>query len=128
MYIHSHGMKHHATVQHVRERYNNHREKNPKKLIRIFFTMAVIPLTHVLNRGMMLHMFQDAFRAVANRCRKIPPAPKDLADTNFELIKGAFLNTYISFTYSYFHTYLKVVKYYFNEKEIAKKNLMHMFI
>ena len=54
----------------------------------------------------MISIIQDAFRAAANRCQKIPPAPKDLAETNFELIKGAFLNTYINCTYSYIHTYL----------------------
>ena len=70
MYIHSHGMKHHATVQHVRERYNNHREKNPKKLIRIFFTMAVIPLTHVLNRGVMLHMYYSG--CFPRSCKSLP--------------------------------------------------------
>ena len=45
-------MKHHATVQHVRERYNN----LPQQFLKDFFTTVVVPFTHVLNRGMMLHI------------------------------------------------------------------------
>ena len=42
-------MKHHATVQTVRERYNSRREKILKNLLRISFT-------HALKRGVMLHI------------------------------------------------------------------------
>ena len=40
-----------------------------------------------------MYIIQDAFRTQGNRCRKIPPAQKDLADANFGLITGA-LHTY----------------------------------
>ena len=48
-------MKHHATVQHVRERYNNRREKI-LKIAKGFFTTIVVPFMQVLNRGVMLHI------------------------------------------------------------------------
>ena len=50
-------MKHHATVQTVRERYNSRREKNPKEIVKDFFTTADVPFTRALNRGVMLHMY-----------------------------------------------------------------------
>ena len=45
-------MKHHATVQTVRDRYNSRREKN---FLEDFFTTAIVPFTHALNRGVMRH-------------------------------------------------------------------------
>ena len=49
-------MKHHATVQTVRERYNIRREKNPKEIVKDFFTTVDVPITRVLNSGVMLRI------------------------------------------------------------------------
>ena len=35
-------MKHHATVQTERERYNSRREKNPKEIVKDFFMTAEV--------------------------------------------------------------------------------------
>ena len=49
-------MKHHATVQNVREWCNSHHEKIFKKLLRTIFKTAVVPFTHSLKRDMMLYI------------------------------------------------------------------------
>ena len=49
-------MKHHAAVQSARERYNSRREEILNNFLGFFFTTAVVPFTHGLNRGVILHM------------------------------------------------------------------------
>ena len=52
-------MKHHAAVQSARERYISRREEILNNFLRIFFTTAVVPFTHGLNRGVLLHMYSS---------------------------------------------------------------------